>query len=243
VGLDLPAWRFLRDFAPDWLLPGVSGLAKDSVIALQSNRKFVDAFLLGLNTQVLNELRWRNIPIATGCTPIKMFWGQLNAGGDRRERDILGVETWPANSDLADDSHHTPTGTGEDVVLVVRGELFQRYPETLVYAFPAALKADSSPDWTVPPQVIAARRVLPTFQGSIGDDIVFFRFPLDPDMASKYWFVFEEFPTAYSFFNSDQELETEWKDKFINASNGAEFAAAAFAEPLRVLIRGDKLNP
>lgn len=57
VGLDLPVWTFLRDRAPDWLLPGVSSLEEDAVVGLESNPTFVDAFLLGLNTQVLSELR------------------------------------------------------------------------------------------------------------------------------------------------------------------------------------------
>jgi hypothetical protein len=37
------------------------------VIALQSDPIFIDAYLAGLNTQLLAELRWRNIPSATGA--------------------------------------------------------------------------------------------------------------------------------------------------------------------------------
>ena len=42
LSVDLPSWRFLRDVAPDWLLPGVAQLARDRVYAFESNPVFVD---------------------------------------------------------------------------------------------------------------------------------------------------------------------------------------------------------
>ena len=62
----------------EWLLPGVGQLPDNCVIALQSDPIFIDAYLAGLNTQLLGELRWRNIPVATGCTPIRRFWDRAD---------------------------------------------------------------------------------------------------------------------------------------------------------------------
>ena len=53
------------------------------MIALESDPIFIDAYLAGLNTQLLGELRWRNIPVATGCTPIRRFWDRADTA-DRR---------------------------------------------------------------------------------------------------------------------------------------------------------------
>src|SRR3712207_6341889 len=128
LGIDFPIWTFLRDHAPDWLLPGVSAIEKDDVVALESNPTFVDAFLLGLNTQVLSELRWRNVPIATGCTPMRMFWGQIDVAANRHRPDIRGVETWPANSPLGHGTHQPPPPASTDLVVVFRSDLFRRYP-------------------------------------------------------------------------------------------------------------------
>jgi len=218
VGIDLPVWTFLRDRAPDWLLPGVGELEEDTVVALKSNPTFVDAFLLGLNTQVLSELRWRNIPVTTGCTPMRMFWGQVDLTTNSHKPDIRGVETWPATSHLGDrETHQQPPPTGDDLVLVFRSELFRRYPKTLPYL---------TPD----PRFEGGPRLLPTFQGGIGEDIVFFRFGLKADeRALDWWVVLEEPPSGWSFRN----------DVLVDAAinNGADFAKLTFKGPIRLLRR------
>ena len=35
--------------------------------------------MLGLNTEALAELRWRNIGVATGTTPLRRFWDRCPA--------------------------------------------------------------------------------------------------------------------------------------------------------------------
>ena len=254
-GLDMPTWQFLRDRAPDWLLPGLDRIAPDSVIGLETNPEFIDAFLLGINTQTLNELRWRNIRIASKCTPIKMFWGQLDRLGQKREPDIRGIEVWP-DSKLGSPEHQTPASQGGNFVLLIRGELFRRYPATLVYLVPAG----ELPDWTTPPDVDANGRKPPVFQGSAGDDITFFRFDIISSEARKYWVVLEETPKGYSFFNDlnfdltrninfdceqlvdEKAIEKCKKDiAYAKAQGGRKFAIAAFADPLRVFIRGESI--
>jgi hypothetical protein len=235
VGLDLPVWTFLRDQAPDWLLPGVNALEKDSVVGMESNPTFVDAFLLGLNTQVLSELRWRNMRIATGCTPMRTFWGQIDLAGNRRMPDIRGIHLWDATSPLGDANHQPPPVTAaNDLVLVFRSDLFRRYPNTLVYIAPAP-QAGGVPDWDADPPFGGTERLYPTFQGSIGTDITFFRFELQPTDARRYWIVLEEPPSGYTFRNDEPD------DPTIN--DGAAFADHTFSDPIRVLIRGESLVP
>jgi hypothetical protein len=233
VGIDLPVWTFLRDRAPDWLLPGVNDLEEDAAVALESNPTFVDAFLLGLNTQVLSELRWRNVPVATGCTPMRMFWGQVDVATNSRKPDIRGVETWPAASELGDPDHQPPPPVGTDLVLVLRSDLFRRFPKTLIYAAPAPI-VNGQPDWNADPP-FGGDRLLPTFQGSIGEDITFFRFDVDPQTARGWWIVLEEPPPGYGFRN-DVPVGAE-------VQNGADFADVTFNDPVRVLLRGDRLVP
>src|SRR5690606_22901281 len=56
--LDLPAWRYLRDRAQYWLLPGAQTLSSGEVVSLRTNPQFVEQFLAGFNQQALAELRW-----------------------------------------------------------------------------------------------------------------------------------------------------------------------------------------
>ena len=70
------------------------------MIALESNAIFIDAYLAGLNTQLLGELRWRNIPVATGCTPIRRFWDRTDTSsggrvGRHRRHRLVGRRQRP----------------------------------------------------------------------------------------------------------------------------------------------------
>jgi len=225
VGIDRPVWRDVDDVFPEWLLPGVTTLDDDAVIALATNPAFVDALLVGLNTQLLGELRWRNIPVATGCTPLRSFWQRADPDGGGWIDDIAGVANWPASSDLGAVAHQTGTVTGADLVVAVRGRLFLRYPSTVVY-LKAATSFDVDPDPAAPP-------VLPAFQGRIGADVSFFGFQgIDPASVGGYWLVFEEPPAGYRFANDAS-----------TASAPEQWAAESLAHPVRVLIRGDRLVP
>jgi hypothetical protein len=240
--LDIPAWQFLRDHNPNWLLPGAGTLPQDGVVAVETNPAFVDAFLLGVNTQVIGELRFRNISIRTGCTPLRQFWARTNPATESYDDDIIGVHNWPGTSALGSTAHQTPAAASEDLVIVFRTPLFRRYPQTIVYLTPAAL-IGGEPDWDGTPNF--AQRLAPSFQGAITPEIVFFGFDLDPAQGRRYWIVLEEPPHGYQFFcRADTG---SWPPariaKFNTANNGADFADAAFADPYRVMIRGASLIP
>jgi hypothetical protein len=210
-------------------------LEEDAVVGMESNPIFVDAFFLGLNAQVLTEFRWRNLRIATGCTPMRTFWGQIDLAGNRPMPDIRGIDVWSDTSTLGDAGHQPPPVTAaNDLVLVFRSDLFRRYPKTLVYAAPAP-EDGGEPDWEADPPFADGDRLYPTFQGSIGEDITFFRFDIQPTRATGYWIVLEEPPSGYSFRSTIPVSSS--------VTDGATFADTTFADPVRVLIRGESLIP
>lgn len=177
--LDLPAWRFLRDNAPEWLLPGAGTLPEDTVVALTTNPAFVDAFLLGLNAQVVAELRFRNYPLIPGWTPVRTFWDRANA----------------ATGDVDD-----------DIVVLFNTPLFREYPGTLVYLVPALRKPDGTLDWVNRPNFDS--RQFPAFQGRISPDQTFFGFDLDPALGVERWVVLEETVNGRRFFNAATKPST-----------------------------------
>ncbi len=236
--LDLPAWQFLRDQAPDWLLPGAGELVENTVVAVETNPAFVDAYLVGLNTQAIGELRFRNIPIVTGCTPLRQFWARTNPATESYDDDIVGINNWPQTSDIGATSHQTAAAASADLVLVFCSPLFRRFPRTLVYLTPAQLSG-GAPDWTAAPDL--GQRVLPSFQGTIAPDTTFFGFDLDPTLGAVHWVVLEEPPHGYRFFNTGPTPTRA--AQMASAGDGAAFASAAFADPVRVMLRGDGLIP
>lgn len=247
ISLDFATWMLLRDHAREWLLPGVGRLEKDAVVAMESNPAFIDAYLLGLNTQFLNELHWRNIAIDRTHMPLLMFWGHINFEGDhKRMPDVYSVNddshAWADASALGDRSHQVvhandPQGN-RDLIVVFHTDLFRRYPSTVIYLLQADdttidARMEQSPLPFAPPQ-----RVGPMFRGNIEPDIVFFAFNIDPNDIDQYWVVLDE-PPAELRFRSDEYHARRSSGTLGN--DGASVAAQIIDEHSRVAIRGQNL--
>jgi hypothetical protein len=239
--IDLSFWRLLRDERPDWLLPGADQLDPDGVVAVETNPTFVDAFLVGANTQALGELRWRNIPMMSRWTPLRSFWDRIDGGV--RERDIVPIADWAGASDLGAAGHQTASASSTDLVLVFRSPVFHRYPNTLVYLFPPVM-VGGEPDWDADPDFAAAGASLPVFQGTLGGELTFFAFDVSPATARELWVVLEEVPSGYRFRNTEHpNWSAAERARFQNPDDSADLADVAFADPTRVLIRADSLVP
>ena len=69
-----PMYAALRDRAPELLLPGVEGIEANTVTLLQSNARFIEAFMAGLNHEMSSELLWREFPGELRHTYFQTFW-------------------------------------------------------------------------------------------------------------------------------------------------------------------------
>ena len=245
---DIPSWVYLRHTAADWLAPGAGKLAPDTVTALETNPTFIESYLLGLNTQLAEELRWRNVPLRHGCTPIRMFWGRIDPDrAEQRLRDIEGVESWNRGTPLGHPSHRTPEAGEADLVLLFSSEIFERYPQTVISLIPAP-EMDGVRDWSVdiPPN---SPRVLPSFLGRLNANTCFFGFNVTPEEGRTHWVVLEEPPSGHRFLSragavSDEPVgDVDLQALHASAQDGAAFAMAALSEPIVVRIRGDRLIP
>ena len=202
---------------------------------------------MGLNTQFLNELHWRNIPIDRTQMPLLMFWGHINFEGDhKRMPDIYSVADashgWTDASALGDRAHQVahandPTGN-RDLILVFHTQLFRRYPSTIVYLLEAD---DSTIDDRIqqsPLPFSAPQRIGPMFRGNFEPDIVFFAFNIDPDLIDQYWVVLDEPPAELRF------KSMKYQDLALSGTlgnDGASVAAQIIDEHSRVAIRGKSL--
>jgi hypothetical protein len=226
--LDLTLWSFLSERAPDWMLPGAGDLPEDSVVGLATNPVFVESLLVGANHQATAELRWRNIPLVTRWSPLRKFW-QRTSG----ELDIEPIKQWATNVPLGTPSL-VPGGRGAEAVVAFRTSLFRRYPATVVYLY------EESADWTPPAATddLKAKRISPTFTGTIGKDITFFGFPVKPEALVDHWVVLEEPPAGYRFYSTGTTPPPPADQPPANDPDGtaAYFAYRRFAVPVRVLI-------
>ena len=187
IDLDLPAWRHLRDRHREWLLPGAHTLTDGEVVGLGTNPIFVDALMLGLNTEAFAELRWRNIGVATGTTPLRRFWDRVPGAADDG-CDVATVHDW--SGPLGHPAHGVEPR--RQLVVAFCTDLFRRYPGTLVYLAPPVGDwddADTSP----------AKRRPPVFSARITPRLVLYAFDVPPESLATWWVVVEQQPPGLRF--------------------------------------------
>ncbi len=206
-----PMYVPLRDLSPDYVLPGVELVPPETVGLLVTNHQFIEAYMVGLNYEMGRQLLWNDYPTDQRGSYFRQFWdvtAYVPTPADPTDpaqlkellKDIPLVHTWPKPVPLGLHPNRTDIVLN-NVVLLVRGELFKRYPNAIVYAGKA--KRDSE-----------HHRVLddtderyPLFRGILPNDITFFGFNLSVDDArggtdnspEGFFFVFQEQPSEPRF--------------------------------------------
>jgi hypothetical protein len=260
--LAVSASKYLARLDQTRFLPGIDEIPNDSMTLVETNPRFVEAFLVGLNHEMNRELLWRGYPTDQRGTPFQHFWTWAD-GGD----DIPPIHQWSPTAALGSTARG---GAGGQIVLLVRGRLLRRYPNTVVYAWRA--KGTSLAD---PPGPNDQRQ--PVFAGLLEPDIVYVGFDLtDSDLKSGdgWFFVLQEQPTEPRF-GFDQpsatgtpQTITDWSDAtwahagtsagaylhiagnpLVNTqhngatfvANAAHLAAIAMQRPMRVAFNAREL--
>jgi hypothetical protein len=188
-----PMYAALRDLSQDLLLPGLEAVGPDCVLGLRTNRRFVDAYMVGLNFEMGRELLWRGFPTDQRGTYFAQFWD--TAGGAARS-DIDAIHLWGARMLGA------PRGTPEaQFVMLLRSALLRRYPTAAIYAVPA-IEAGSGRS----PSLDAEAEVHPAFRGTLPPDVTFIGFDLTvaqvlggPGIGAGFYIVIQEQPTEPQF--------------------------------------------
>ena len=185
--IDVPVYEYLAALAPERFLPGVGEIPDDAVTLLETNPRFIEALLVGLNHEMNRELLWRGFPTDQRGTPLRRFWDWADGGAD-----IPPIHGWPAGNLLGGNGR---SGTGGQITLLVRGRLLRRYPNTVVLAWRAQgnqlIKTPAAGDIRSP-----------VFGGVLGSDIVFAGFDLvDSELlqGDGWFFVLAQQPSEPCF--------------------------------------------
>lgn len=193
-----PMYEPLRDLSQELLLPGLDKVKPDTVLGLRTNRRFVEAYMVGLNHEMGRELLWRGYPTDQRGTYFDHFWGL--GVPNSAPVDIYDLNTWKIRS--LGDSAGAPVI--EEFVMLLRSSLLQRHPNAVIYLTPAK-KAGIAPDAALVPDEEPANEQPPIFSGSLPPDVSFFGFPVTTDAATGkdgglgYYVVIQEHPTEPRF--------------------------------------------
>lgn len=191
-----PMAEALTDLGPELLLPGVNDVPQDSVVGLRTNRRFVEAYMAGLNHEMARELLWRGFPTDQRGTCFAHFW---RAGHVGAPPDIDDLEHWDERA-LGDPAY---SPAGETFVMLLRSPLLRRYPNAVIHLTPGRA-VEGDPRRRVPDTEPAKERA-PLFRGSLPPDMAYIGFDVPVDVATGadggpgYFVVIQEHPTAPRF--------------------------------------------
>jgi hypothetical protein len=226
--LPFPLSKRLEMLAPEVFLPGVGVLPEDFIMAVETNPRFVEALMVGANHEMGRELLWQGFPTDQRGTPFQHFWQRLDGGVD-----IAPVNEWLKNP-LGHQPGNTPT-----LVLLIRGQLLERFPTLSIYAYPrVAGQTRPGGAGEIDPNQI----VTPVMKGHLGKDITYIGFPFGSEKIQEHFFVLQEQMTEprFGFDEPDGEgqngpswLDVDWSEVLVDPGHHFGSANLRLADPAK----------
>ena len=245
-----PMYIPLNDISSDWLLPGIEAVKRDTVSLAVTNQRFVEAYMVGLNHEMTRELLWNEFPTDQRGTYFRQFWSiashVLENGStlpDEQLRDIEPIRLWSKDAALGENSPRPPPPSGSPdapfLVLIVRAQLLQKYPNVIVYAQRINEQGTS---------LSGEDPTYPIFDAMIGGDTAFYGFDLTEAQVradTRWYFVLEEQPGEPKFADEDTARETHpyTPNPAGMGSSSGLFAQETFLKPFRLGIQAVALLP
>jgi hypothetical protein len=195
-------YAYLRDINKELLIPNLQLIPPDTISLLETNPKFIESYMVGLNHEIGRELLWREFPTDLRGSYFRQFWEVKGVSNPdtpadaEKLKDIVKIHTWQSTSALG--SHKPDPGPNADVqpgqkqvVLVIRGELLKRYPNTVIYAQKAiddgqgnnVIREQDPSEQDPPPLQFDREFKFPLFRAEIDPDLRFFGFDLTTEKA------------------------------------------------------------
>jgi hypothetical protein len=206
--IDLPMYEPLKKRSVELFLPNINLIEPNSVTLVETNQRFIEAYMVGLNHEFARKLLWREFPTDQRGSYFRQFWDVrsvidvegLSEDALREQLyDIPELHRWPRSTALGShNNRESPGEQGEDgepreqAVLVIRGELLKKYPTAVIYAHRAEWEPQSdgvTPDLTKPRKLVPLegdeedepppeKLRPPLYEAKADPDIYFFGFDL-----------------------------------------------------------------
>ena len=182
-------YEALRDLSPEFLLPGVGQIWTDTVTLLNSNPRFIEAYMIGLNHELAGELLWREFPSDLRQTYFREFWDTRAALQPIQQ--LPDIHTWRSGQRPGRQFFVRRRAVG---AAHSRRSCCSAIPMHLIYAIRAKTLS-----------TLGDEQKFPLFRGRIEPDITFLGFDLTDEDARGggsepgWFFVIQEQPSAPRF--------------------------------------------
>jgi hypothetical protein len=193
-----PMYEKLRDISTELLIPNLDLIPNNTISLLVTNQKFIEAYMVGLNHEMGRELLWREYPTDQRGSYFRQFWDVKGIVGIKDEstddatltekyKDIKPIHTWHSKSILGSHNNRDAEGDMTQIVLVIKGELFRHYPDTIVFAQKAhgdTQSGDPKVKLELTDEEIKKELRFPLYKAEILPDIKFYGFDLTVEEAT-----------------------------------------------------------
>ena len=71
---DLPMYKPLANHSSELFLPNINFISQNSISILETNQKFIESYMVGLNHEFARELLWREYPTDQRGSYFRQFW-------------------------------------------------------------------------------------------------------------------------------------------------------------------------
>lgn len=149
--LKMPMYFPLDKLSDEYFVPNLKLIPNNTISLMKTNQPFIESYFVGLNHEFARELLWREYPTDQQGSYFRQFWDVSNfVDLDNRNaktlaedlKDIPPIHQWRRPSALGSHNKRDAQGDAAQVVLVIRGDLLKRYPNTYIYAQQAQWGAD-----------------------------------------------------------------------------------------------------
>lgn len=175
-------YEYLLQLSKNYILPNIDKIPNNSITLLQNNQSFIESSMAGLNHEMARELLWREYPTDQRGTYFRQFWNvadnitleEVDPEVEKEQKlDIKEMHKWDGH--LGDNAVRT---NSDNLVLVIRGTLLKKYPNTVVYAQKAAYDTPPNRPRKLKGGTESTDLKFPIFKADIDPDITLFGFDL-----------------------------------------------------------------
>jgi hypothetical protein len=189
----IPLADRLTEFAANTLLRTSDALPPNSLAVVEQNAAFVEAFLVGANHEMNNELRWREFPTDMRGTIFARFWNRGSAPDDASGDDIPPIRSWSGKLG----KNLIPRGDGgTNFVVLLRSDFIRKFGAVEVVL--TRLK-DGKTRWS--PQDVDSFPA--SFKGLISADIAYYGYDITRELVlaarNRFFFAIYEPAGALRF--------------------------------------------
>ena len=260
-----PMYRKLKEQSVEWLAPNIHLIPDNTVTLLESNRKFIEAYMVGLNVSMNAEMRWREYPTDERGSSFRQFWDvngirNINANADPARvveefKDISPIHTWknwtgdPLKQKLDQFGEHnirSQLPEDEQLVFTVKGELLKCFPNTTIFAAKAREETYTENGQQLKKLVIDMQnpeKKFPAFKADAGIDMQFVGFDLTAAEAKGnatipgWFFVLQETPGETRFANKTLTVAEEATAR----ASSAQMASMLYQKPVMIAIHAKEM--